>query len=109
MTPSRSISAWGRHSEDMNGKNSIRKTLRWTAVVAAALLIWGGALFLAAQTDSGRQGIARILGAVVFLMGFAFIYVAVTGQTSPGDWLMPGAGWSEGGLQAAVSLIRSRG
>lgn len=28
---------------------------------------------------------------------------------SPGDWLMPGAGWSEGGLQAAFDLIRSRG
>lgn len=43
----------------------------------AALLLW-----------SGRHAlIARILGAVVFLMGFAFIYVAVTGQASAGDWL----------------------
>lgn len=43
----------------------------------AALLLW-----------SGRHAlIARILGAVVFLMGFAFIYSAITGPGSAGDWL----------------------
>ena len=29
--------------------------------------------------------------------------------SSPGDWLAPGPGWSEGGMQAAFDLIRSRG
>lgn len=43
----------------------------------AALLLW-----------SGRHAlIARILGVAVFLMGFAFIYSAITGPGSAGDWL----------------------
>lgn len=43
----------------------------------AALLLWNGRYAL----------IARILGAVVFLMGFAFMYAAATGTASLGDWV----------------------
>ena len=34
-------------------------------MIVAALLVCGTALFLAAQTDSGRQGMARILISVL--------------------------------------------
>ncbi|MEW6667196.1 MAG: translocation/assembly module TamB domain-containing protein [Thermodesulfobacteriota bacterium] len=45
----------------MNPRRFLNNTLRFTAIIAAALLVCGAALFLAAQTDSGRQGMARLV------------------------------------------------
>jgi manganese transport protein len=45
--------------------------------IPAALLLWGGRYAL----------IARVMGAVVFLMGFAFIYTALSGKFPAGEVL----------------------